>query len=106
MKKSTRLAVDASMALSVASTFTCEPVKKWIEFWMQRCGIETHIQFAAFGQLERELRSPLTFAGAASCVCLLRMADWHRGRSFDATRFEDDFSTFLSSLHTALDWSG
>ena len=102
MKKSTRLAVDASMALSVASTFTCEPVKKWIEFWMQRCGIETHIQFAAFGQLERELRSPLTFAGAASCVCLLRMADWHRGRSFDATRFEDDFSTFLSSLHTAL----
>ena len=89
--------------VAIASTFTCDPVRRWAEFWLEQAGLNASVSFAAYGQLEFELRGPQAFRGAACCVGLLRMDDWQRGHApFDADRFEDDLSTFLVSVRGAL----
>ena len=88
--------------LAVASTFTCELIGRWASFWLERSGLMADVAFASFGQLERELRSPLAFRGACCCLGLLRMADWHRGEGFDEKKFGAALETFVHSIDAAL----
>ena len=89
--------------LAIASTFSCELIGRWLSFWLQRLGGSATTAFAGYGQLERELRSPLAFRSAECCIGLLRMEDWQRGTpAFDAARFEADLTTFIESLRAAL----
>ena len=92
--------------IAVASTFSCELIGRWMAFWLERCGFDaggTDVQFAAYGQLERELRSPLAFRDAACCVGLLRMVDWvHGDGEFDPERLRESLHIFTASLRAAL----
>ena len=92
----------ARSSIAFASTFTCEPVGRWVDFWLEHLSLEADLQFAGFGQLERELRSPLTFRGASCCIGLVRLSDWYRGETFDAARFESALEIFFDSVRAAL----
>ena len=70
----------------MAATFSSELIGRWIDFWVQQCGLRASCAFADYAQLERELRAPLTFRTAASCVGLLRWSDWQRGEARDGIR--------------------
>ena len=91
-----------TMTLAFAATFTCELIGRWVEFWLKSSGLTANVMFGAYGQLERELRSPLVFRGASCCIGLLRMADWHHGESFDAEKFAATLDTFVASIRAAL----
>jgi HAD superfamily phosphatase (TIGR01681 family) len=88
--------------LSIAATFTSEPIGRWLEWWLARVGCCVEVTFAAYGQLERELRSPLAFRGAVSCIGLLRLSDWHRDDAFDASIMQAALDTFTDSVRVAL----
>ena len=92
--------------IAVASTFSCELIGRWMAFWLEKCGLAasaTDVHFAAYGQLERELRSPLIFRNASCCVGLLRMVDWMHGDSdFDPARLEQSLRIFIASVRASL----
>ena len=89
--------------LAVAATFSCEPVGRWLTFWLAQLGSPSTCVFASYGQLEAELRRPQAFRGAAACIGLIRFADWQRGNgAFDRERFESNMSLFLESVAVAL----
>ena len=91
-----------AVRLSIAATFTSEPIGRWLEWWLARVGCCVEVTFAAYGQLERELRSPLAFRGAVSCIGLLRLSDWHRDDAFDASIMQAALDTFTDSVRVAL----
>src|SRR5262249_45072764 len=48
----------AKETLSVAATFTSEPIQKPLEFWMKQLGIEGAVKFAPFNQVFQQLLDP------------------------------------------------
>ena len=44
--------------LAVAATFSCEPVGKWLIFWLEKLGVRAEIRFAPYGTLQLELVKP------------------------------------------------
>ena len=90
-------------SVAVAATFSCEPLGRWLAFWLERIGLDPSYAFAGYGQLEHELRRPQVLSGARASVGLLRFADWQRDASaFDAERFESDLALFEKSVQAAL----
>eukprot|EP00927_Polykrikos_kofoidii_P059365 TRINITY_DN54528_c0_g1_i1.p1 TRINITY_DN54528_c0_g1~~TRINITY_DN54528_c0_g1_i1.p1 ORF type:complete len:1057 (+),score=162.46 TRINITY_DN54528_c0_g1_i1:29-3172(+) len=95
----------AESVVAFAATFSIEPLERWLRFWFGELGLSVQLSFAPYGQLQRELHSPLLFATARACVGLANFADWQRDRQnepFDCARFEADFDLFLQGIHGAL----
>ena len=93
---------------AIAATFSCEPIGRWLSFWLNTLGLApSSYVLASYGQLEAELRRPralcMALCGATVCVDLLRFADWQRGDNrFDTERFESDLTLFEDTVRAAL----
>ena len=90
------------MRLGVASSFNCDPLRRWLKFWLKEVGIHAQLSFAGYAQLGQELSRPDAFDGAAACAALLNLADWQRGQAFDASRFDADLQLLCDGLEAAL----
>ena len=92
--------------VAIASSFSCEPIRRWLAFWLGEVGLSAELRFAGYGQLMHELSSPAAYRGAAACVGLLCFADWQRLASpsagFDAERFESDLELLCNGITAAL----
>ena len=94
---------DQKRNIAVAATFSCEPLGRWLSFWLDHLGFAPSHTFAGYGQLEHELRRPVALSCGVACAGLVRFADWQRGvHSFDLVRFQSDLFLFESSVDAAL----
>ena len=93
-----------SEPMPVAATFSCEPVGKWLSFWLEKLGVRPNIRFAPYGTLQHELVKPTAAVRRADAfVALLCLSDWQRGGAFDSAKFDDDLALFVSSLRGAVE---
>ena len=88
--------------IGIASSYVCEPVARWLHFWLDELGVRPTLHFAGYSQLQQELRSPVAFKGAHACLALLSFADWHRGAPFDVGRFEESLQLLCDGLEAFL----
>ena len=93
-----------SRRVGVAASFTCDPLRRWLEFWLSELGLRVELAFAGYAQLGRELNRPAAYRGADGCVALLNFADWQRTTplTFDAQRFERDLDLLCEAIAAAL----
>ena len=82
------------VSLAITSTFTGEPIRPPLEFWMKELGLQTTIQFAPFNQVFQQLLDPNSIVSRNQNgfnILLVRLTDW--------LRFEDN-STDLLGIET------
>jgi FkbH-like protein len=69
------------LKIEVASTFTAEPIREPLDFWMQELGFDAIIEFAPYNQVFQELLDPgslLSRNDHGINIVLLRVEDWLR----------------------------
>ena len=93
-----------SARVGVAASFTCDPLRRWLDFWLSELGLRVELAFAGYAQLGQELNRPVALRGADGCVALLNFADWQRTTplAFDAQRFERDLDLLCEAIRVAL----
>lgn len=77
----TARARDRRQAIHITATFTAEPVKETLAFWMEKLGQPTDIEFAPYSQVFQELLDPASLFAQNQDgfnVVLLRWEDWLR----------------------------
>ena len=68
--------MPGSARVGVAASFTCDPLRRWLEFWLSELGLRVELAFAGYAQLGQELNRPVAYRGADGCVALLNFADY------------------------------
>lgn len=71
----------STLNISVASTFTCNPIEDTLRFWGQKFGYKTTLNFSPYDQVFQELMDPtssLNHPSQDARVLLLRIDDWVR----------------------------
>lgn len=71
----------AKMSISIASTFTCDPVENTLRFWGEKFGYEMSVNFSPYGQIFQELLtldSTLNHPENDVRVLFIRFEDWIR----------------------------
>jgi len=91
--------------ISMVATFTAEPMRAGLEFWLSELGLPAEIEQAGYGQVIPELLDPsgvLTRARGGAALVLVRVRDWLREQPEDvagslerATRHLDDVAAEL-----------
>jgi FkbH-like protein len=77
--------------ITVAATFTAEPLREPIEFWLQELKWECGVRFAPYNQVFQELLNPSGVLASSACglnVLLVRPQDWVRYRNGASARAE------------------
>jgi FkbH-like protein len=75
--------------LVVAATFTAEPIKDALAFWMEELGFAASIEFAPYDQVFQQLLDPgslLAQTRKGVNIVLVRIDDWQRSHAGSATR--------------------
>ncbi len=97
--------------LTIAATFTAEPLEEGLRYWMNELGLPAGVEFAPFNQVFQELLDPASLMAKnhrGLNVILLRLEDW--GRPADAAGTDAAFlegavernsREFVSALRTA-----
>ena len=70
-----------SMKISVASTFTCNPIEEAIQFWTEKFGLKTDVRFSPYDQVFQELlnqHSMLNSPENDARMVFLKIDDWTR----------------------------
>ena len=70
-----------TQTITIAGTFTCEPIADSLQFWMEKLELPVVTRFAAYNQVFQELLDPSgSFATNTSGLnaILLRLQDWLR----------------------------
>jgi amino acid adenylation domain-containing protein/FkbH-like protein len=71
------------VAITVAATFTLDPLLQPLHFWFERLGIDTDLQLAPYGQVIQQLldaQGEFTHAAAGFNVIVIRLDDWISAR--------------------------
>lgn len=70
-----------SMKLSIASTFTCNPIEEVLEFWSKKFGFKTAVRFSPYDQVFQELLnqySSLNHPDNDARMVFIKFDDWTR----------------------------
>ena len=98
-------AIARKQVVAIAATFTAEPVKEPLEFWLQQLGMPGNIQFAPFNQVLQQLldsTSLLVSNQHGANVVLLRMEDLRTAEGASAEELAAGLHSFVKELLTAL----
>src|SRR5438874_345709 len=97
----------AAPLLAITSTFTAEPIREALSFWMKELGWNYDIRFASYNQVFQQLLDPAGLLRAnrnGVNVVLLRLEDWARfsdpGVS-DLAGLEQSAEQFIAALESA-----
>ncbi|MGA9567228.1 MAG: amino acid adenylation domain-containing protein, partial [Candidatus Korobacteraceae bacterium] len=74
------MAIARAQAIAIAATYTAEPIKEPLEFWLSQLGMPPNVKFASFNQVFQELLDPASLLASnqyGANVVLLRMEDLH-----------------------------
>ncbi|HEX6804484.1 MAG TPA: amino acid adenylation domain-containing protein [Terriglobales bacterium] len=77
--------------LAITSTFTAEPIKASLSFWMKELGINADLVFAPYNQVFQQLLDPSSRLSAnqnGTNFVLVRFSDWCRSEKEDEARQE------------------
>ncbi|MEX2456704.1 MAG: hypothetical protein WD381_05280, partial [Balneolaceae bacterium] len=72
------------MRLSIASTFTCNPIEDAFEFWSEKFGFKTVVHFSLYDQVFQELlnkHSSLNHPDNDARMVFIKFDDWTRNLS-------------------------
>ncbi|MCI5116355.1 MAG: amino acid adenylation domain-containing protein [Candidatus Electrothrix sp. LOE1_4_5] len=72
-------AVNQQQLLAITATFTAEPLKDSLDFWMQQLGISWGVSFAPYNQVFQQLLDPSSLLAGnqqGSNIVLVRFEDW------------------------------
>ncbi len=78
VQQSERSAAAGKQRVVVAATYTAEPIREPLEFWLKQLGMPTHIEFALFNQVFQQLLDPASLFATnemGANVVLLRIED-------------------------------
>src|ERR1700676_2118634 len=84
----------ATSTIAIAATFTAEPLKDSLDFWIDKLGLQASIEFAPYNHVMQSLldmQGPFSRNKGGLNVVLMRLEDWYRFRDqmdFDADYFE------------------
>jgi len=93
--------------IAISATFTAEPLKEFLAFWLDKAGLEAEVRFAPYNQVFQTLldaRGVLGSNRAGMNVLLVRFEDWEQSTSFEGverTRLERHAREFAAALETA-----
>ena len=97
----------AAPLLAITSTFTAEPVRETLSFWMKELGWNYDIRFAPYNQVFQQLLDPAGLLRAnrnGVNVVLLRLEDWARFSDSDVpvlAGLERSVEQFVGALQSA-----
>jgi FkbH-like protein len=96
------------LTLAVTATFTAEPIRETLDFWMELLGVPSSVEFAPYHQVLQELLNPAGLIGSnteGTNLILVRSEDWSRYDAEDApadpNSSEDHTTEFLVALKAA-----
>jgi FkbH-like protein len=92
--------------VTIAATFTAEPLSGPLRGWMDLLGYDLKVRFAPFNQLFQQLLDPnsqLASGDNAAAVLLVRLADWQGATSEPG--FQRHAEEFISALDAYLEKS-
>jgi FkbH-like protein len=89
--------------VAIAATFTAEPVRDVLAFWMEELSLPWSIEFAPYDQVFQQLLDPgslLARNNPGVNVVLVRVEDWQRSRlsGGDRVDLEDDLTRTADDL--------
>ncbi len=91
--------------IAVAATFTAEPVKEIVSFWLRELEFDHRIRFAPYNQVFQQLLDPASMLGRnrdGVNVILLRLEDWARGANpTEGNGLEENVRQFLAAIRSA-----
>lgn len=94
---------EEQQTIAVAATFTAEPVRDSLEFWMQQLDLPSAIEFAPYNQVIQQLLDPSSLLARnrrGINVVLVRFEDWLR---YQPTTVEADQTSQASAEQEAAD---
>src|SRR5215831_1998769 len=96
--------VNTALSIFMAATFTAEPVRPPLNFWMKRLDIPARIQFAPYNRVFQQLldaTSLLSFNRQGVNVILLRIEDLLPSETFRLPGIDDRLSASIRELKDA-----
>ena len=106
MQETVRDVQAASPTIAIAATFTAEPLREALEFWLDELSLNYRVRFALYHQVFQTLLDPGgLFASNRDGVnvVLARIEDWsrHADEPFAAATLEKNVRHFVSSVRGA-----
>ena len=98
-------AVARQQSVAITATFTAEPVKEPLKFWLQQLGIPRRVEFAPFNQVYQQLLDSTSLLATnrhGANVVLLRMEDLRATTGSSATDVAASLHSSLEELLEAL----
>src|SRR5512138_3854620 len=83
----------AEAKVAISATFTAEPLREALVFWLERLGLDLPVLFAPYNQVFQQLLDHSSLLGqnrGGVNIILVRIEDW--------TRFRDPSSSVLETL--------
>ena len=105
------MALDGKPLLTIAATFTAEPIEDTIAFWLRKFSLPFDIKFAAYSQVFQELigeSSLLASNQDGVNLLLVRLEDWQGGGHGAGplpSQVEQSSAEFIGALRAAADRS-
>ncbi len=101
-------AIARSQLVAISATYTAEPIKEPLEFWLKQLGMPPKVVFASYNQVFQELLNPSSLLAKNQYgvnVVLLRMEDLHsasiEGEAGSAASLDARVGELLTALRTA-----
>jgi FkbH-like protein len=71
------------MKLTIAATFTVEPIEPVLAFWLGQRGMSLEVELAPYNQIFQQLLDPSSVLGRSTGinVLLIRLCDWSKDRA-------------------------
>ena len=74
------------VAISIAATFTAEPLAEPLRFWAAKLGMSFQVEFAGYNQVFQELVNPVSLSASDArgvSIFLIRIEDWARSQELE-----------------------
>jgi FkbH-like protein len=109
MDLAARMQVKAPACLTIAATFTADPIDETLRFWASELDLPFKLVLAPYNQLFQQLmdhESPLFSSSSALNVLLVRLEDWIRNVEPEHNSFERLLERctheFIRAVHSAI----
>src|SRR5512138_2032636 len=88
--------------VAISATFTAEPIRETLAFWLEQLGLEHRVEFAPYNQVFQQLLDPQSLLARTRSgfdVLLVRFEDWQG--SGGVAHLEEVVPQFVSGLQDA-----
>ncbi|MDM8563876.1 hypothetical protein QUF54_11035, partial [Candidatus Marithioploca araucensis] len=90
----------AEQTIAISATFTAEPLKESLDFWMSELDLPFDVEFAPYNQVFQQLldsSSMLSKNETGINVVLVRFEDWIKSKNGATAEIEQNVRDFMSA---------